>query len=117
MTRLVKCKICKESEKVKKIKYIGNVCSDCIPKLYELIERADNDLFNEYIYPGISEVIIKKLDQGILSDWLIAQTKINDVSAIFLVIDEMMFSDDVSPEIKDKLVTLFEKTYEEMEVE
>lgn len=117
MIKLVKCKLCKESEKVAKIKYIGHVCSDCIPELYELIEKADNDLFKEYIYPGISEIIIEKLDQGILADWLIAQTKINDVSAIFLVIDEMMFSDDVSSEIKNRLITVFEEAYEEVDVE
>ncbi len=111
------CKICKTSEKVEKIKYIGYICSDCVATLYELIEEASDTLFKTYIYPEISAMVIKKLEKGILSDWLITQIKLNDVAAIFLVIDEMMFSDDISSEIKDKLMLIFEKSYEEVDVE
>lgn len=117
MMKLTKCKICKESEEVAKIKYIGYICEGCIPELYELIERANNDLFDKYIYPGISKIIIEKLEDGILSDWLIKQTKLNDVGAIFLVMDEMMFSDDVDEEVKAKLMMVFEDAYEEVDIE
>jgi len=114
---MTQCKICKDSDKVEKIKHIGYVCSDCIGTLYELIEEASNNMFKTYIYPEVSKMITEKLEQGILPDWIISKIKSNEVATIFMVMDEMMFSDDVSPDIKDKLIAIFEDSYEESVVE
>jgi len=115
--KLTKCKICKESEEVIKIEYIGYVCEDCIPTLYERIEKAADVLFGKYVYPDLSKSIIEKLDDGTLSDWIIGTARTGNVGSIFRVIDDMMFSDEVEPEIKSKLMTVFEDTYEEVDVE
>lgn len=114
---MTQCKICKNSEKVEKIKHIGYVCSDCIGALYEVIEEASNNMFKKYIYPEISKMIIKKLEQGVLPDWIISKVKSNEVATIFMVIDEMIFSDEVDHGVKDKLIKIFEDSYEEKVVE
>jgi hypothetical protein len=114
---MTKCKICKESEEVTKIKHIGYVCEDCIPELYELIEKGSDELFGKYVYPDISKIIIKELDKGTLSDWIMKNAKTGNVGNIFRIIDDMMFSDEIDSEIKSGLMTVFEDTYEEVDIE
>lgn len=114
---MTKCKICKEIKEVEKIEGIGYVCEDCIPILYERIEKAADNLFDKYVYPELSKTIVEKLNKGILSDWIMKNARTVNMGNIFRVIDDMMFSDEIDSEIKSGLMTVFEDTYEEVDIE